>query len=141
MRTSTQTLIAVASVVAFLGVGLASAEAPSNTTDPAADGSGTGAPQHQGWLAKLRAHLRFFHRHPAAAMEKACDGNMTVDECKALLKDKVQELKDKVQQKAEQAYEQCLTKRSKDYCDGRLDQFKADHPRLYGNQTADPTAA
>lgn len=140
MRTTTKTLIAAVSVVALLGVGLAAAESPSTTTDPAADGSGSPA-QHQGWLAKLRAHLRFFHKHPAAAIEKVCDGNMTVDECKALIQDKVQELKGKVQQKAEQAYEQCLTTKSKDYCDGRLDQFKADHPRLYGNQTAEPATA
>ena len=87
-------------------------------------------------ITALRAHLRFWHRHPAAAIAKTCDGNMTVDECQALLKDKLQDLKDKVQQAAQKKYEECLQQKSKDYCDGRLDQFKADHPRVYGNATA-----
>ena len=140
MRTTTK-LVAALSVVALLGVGLAAAQDASDTTDPSAsagDGGGNAsgpAHQHQGWLAKLRARLAFWHKHPVQAMDKVCDGNMTVDECKALVKDKLQELKGKVQAKAQQLYEQCLAKRSKDYCDGRLDQFKADHPRLYGNQT------
>jgi len=135
MRTTT-TLIALASVAALLGVATLAAAQPSTTNDSPQSASGAEHGKHIGWLAKLRAHLRFWHKHPAQAIEKACDGNMTVDECKALLKDKLQDLKDKVQQAAQKKYEECLQQKSKDYCDGRLDQFKADHPRVYGNATA-----
>lgn len=135
MRTTTTTLIAALSVVALLGVGVAAAATTSTTTDPS--GANSGSPQeHQGWLQKLRAHFRFFHKHPWAAIDKVCDGNVTINECKALMKEKVQDLKANVRKAAEKRYDQCLQSRSKDYCDGRYDEFKADHPGIYGRDPA-----
>jgi hypothetical protein len=140
MRTTTKTLIAAVSVVALLGVGVAAAETPSTTTDQTGAGSASPA-GHESRLHKLLARFHFAQKHPWAAIDKVCDGNITVSECKDLLKQKVQDAKGKVQQAAQARYEKCLESRSQDYCDGRLDQFKADHPRVYGNQTAGPAAA
>src|ERR1051326_3294937 len=138
MRTTTKWMTAVVAVAALLGVGLAAAQPPSSdgsdASAPGHAGDSHGQGKHLGWWAKLKARLHWFHRHPAAAMQKVCDGNMTVDECAAYLKAKVADLKAKVQQAAEKKSEACLQQKSKDYCDGRLDQFKADHPRIYGNQ-------
>ena len=119
MMTTTKWTLAALSAVALLGVAAAATPEGQDTTDSLRD--------------RIRDHFKAFHRNPVASIDKVCDDNVTWGECKELLKEKVEEAHAQVRAKAEARYQECLESHSPDYCDGRLDQFKAEHPRAYGD--------
>jgi hypothetical protein len=122
MRTTTKWTLAALSAIALIGVAAAATPEGQQTTDGAA--------------RNLRDHFRAFHAHPVAAIDKVCDDNITWGECKELLKEKRDEARAQAQERADERYAKCLESNSQDYCDGRLDQFKASHPRLSGDGPA-----
>jgi hypothetical protein len=126
MLTTTKWTLAALSAVALVGAAAAATPQGQSTT--------------ASFKEDLRAHLAAFHKRPVAAIDKVCDDNVTWGDCKLLLKEKAAELRGRIQDKADERYQECLEKRSQDYCDGRLDQFKADHPKVYGNPDADSGA-
>lgn len=117
MLTTTKWTLAALSAVALVGVAAAATPQGQETTDSLKE--------------RLHAHLKAFHKNPVQSIDKVCDDNVTWGECKALLKEKADEVRAKIQQQAEARYQECLESHSQDYCDGRLDQFKAGHPRVY----------
>ena len=119
MLTTTKWTLAALSAVALVGVAAAA------------------TPQGQSTTASLReslaGHFREFHRSPVQSIDKVCDDDITWGECKELLREKVEEVHARIRAEAEARYQECLEENSQDYCDGRLDQFKAQHPRVYGD--------
>lgn len=119
MLTTTKWTLAALSAVALLGVAAAATPQGKETTGSLRE--------------DLMAHLKAFHKRPVAAIDQVCDDGITWGECKELLKEKADEMHAQVQAKAEERYQECLESNSQDYCDGRLDQFKAEHPHAYGD--------
>lgn len=119
MLTTTKWTLAALSAVALVGVAAAATPQGQETTDSLRE--------------RVHAHLKAFHRDPVASIDKVCDDDVTWGECKELLRRKVEEAHAEIRAKADERYQQCLESHSQEYCDGRLDQFKAGHPRVYGD--------